>query len=355
MCTAQSVLDKNEFAAVLRTHAARYPLMQPQDYGKLAFQSEFGPEHMVADREKAAQGILQEWAQGCGQGARAPEPLGNGLARFYLGGDVQDGALLAQLFWRTAQTHTGTQQGLQQRLALCAEAGCAGMDAWLAAYRARGCPALHHSEAYREAYRPHYRVIREEYARFFPALAAIGRAAQSGQDAVIAIDGRCGSGKTTLAALASELFPCNVFHMDDFYLPLAQRAADWERVPAGNMDLERFLREVLLPASRGDAVRYRPYQCREGRYLPAQSMAPKRLTLVEGSYSHHPRLAGCYTARLFLTCSAAQQAQRLRAREGAYYEAFQTRWIPLEERYFTAYDIEKQSSLALDTGSLTLE
>ncbi|MFQ8759475.1 MAG: hypothetical protein ACLSAF_08570 [Intestinimonas sp.] len=29
----------------------------------------------------------------------------------------------------------------------------------------------------------------------------------------------CGSGKTSLAALIAALFPCNVFHMDDFFLP----------------------------------------------------------------------------------------------------------------------------------------
>ena len=39
----------SEFELILQAHSARYPLMEPQDYGKLVFQSEFGPEHLVSD------------------------------------------------------------------------------------------------------------------------------------------------------------------------------------------------------------------------------------------------------------------------------------------------------------------
>ncbi len=35
------------FLQIVRDHRARYPLMQPQDYGKLAFQSEYGPKHLA--------------------------------------------------------------------------------------------------------------------------------------------------------------------------------------------------------------------------------------------------------------------------------------------------------------------
>lgn len=44
------------------------------------------------------------------------------------------------------------------------------------------------------------------------------------------------------------LLPCNVVHMDDYYLPPDRRAENWEQIPAGNMDLARFLQEVLVPA-----------------------------------------------------------------------------------------------------------
>ena len=40
---------------------------------------------------------------------------------------------------------------------------------------------------------------------------------------VVAIDGKCTSGKTTLAAKLAEIYDCNVFHMDDFFLRPEQR------------------------------------------------------------------------------------------------------------------------------------
>ena len=35
---------------------------------------------------------------------------------------------------------------------------------------------------------------------------------------LVAIDGRCAAGKTTLAASLQAQLGCNVFHMDDFFL-----------------------------------------------------------------------------------------------------------------------------------------
>ena len=35
---------------------------------------------------------------------------------------------------------------------------------------------------------------------------------------IVAIDGRCASGKTTLAREIAKRLDCNIFHMDDFFL-----------------------------------------------------------------------------------------------------------------------------------------
>ena len=41
----------DEFIRILKEHTARYPKMEKQDYGKLVFQSEYGPEHLVTEKE----------------------------------------------------------------------------------------------------------------------------------------------------------------------------------------------------------------------------------------------------------------------------------------------------------------
>ena len=63
-------------------------------------------------------------------------------------------------------------------------------------------------------------------------LLAAARLARSGRPAVVAIDGRCGSGKSGLGDLMGRLLPCNVVHMDDYYLPPDRRAENWEQIPA---------------------------------------------------------------------------------------------------------------------------
>ncbi|MDY3618780.1 uridine kinase family protein [Agathobaculum sp.] len=186
---------------------------------------------------------------------------------------------------------------------------------------------------------------------YLPALLRIGYLTETGAPAVVAVDGRCGSGKTRFAQLASCLFPCRVFHMDDFYLPFSARRTDWERVPAGNIDLERLRREVLVPARAGLPIQYRAFDCRTGSFGPAIHMSALPLTIVEGSYAHHPALAGCYDLKIFLTCSGEEQSRRLKTREGARFAAFANRWIPLEERYFRRYGIEA-CPLRVDTTGL---
>lgn len=179
---------------------------------------------------------------------------------------------------------------------------------------------------------------------------AIQELAGMGKPAVISIDGRCGSGKTGLAEAIRRAFPCNVFHMDDYYLPMDKRKGDWERLPGGNMDFGRFMQEVLTPAVRGGTIMYMPFDCQSGTYKRAEEVPPRMLTVVEGSYSSHPLLADKYDLKIFLTCSKEVQGRRLKEREGAHFSAFEQRWIPMEESYIQKYGVEQSSDMVLDTS-----
>lgn len=184
-----------------------------------------------------------------------------------------------------------------------------------------------------------------------PAMQVARGLLQGGGPAFLAIDGRCGSGKTFLAARMQAVFGCTVVHMDDFYLPLERRKRDWSTFPGGNMDFERLRREVLLPLRAGKTARYRPFDCQTGQMGEARELLPQALTVVEGSYSMHPAVGICYERKLFLTCSREEQARRIRRREGERMSMFQALWIPLEERYFLQYGIESGSDLVVDTSA----
>ena len=158
-----------EFELILQEHSVRYPKMEPQDYGKLAFQSEFGPEHLVSDVDSVLPYLKQEWSELPADCPAIPvEPIGNGLCRFHLSACTEEQLpVLAELFCRSAQEHRGTREGLDARLELVRGLNVPGMEQWLADYVAQGCPAVRHSQTFRDAYEPHYRVIKLEYAEEF--------------------------------------------------------------------------------------------------------------------------------------------------------------------------------------------
>ena len=342
------------FREILRSHRLRYPEMTPQDFVKLAYQSEFGPEHLHPDQSAFLTALLEEWgalSRNCC--SDPPEDIGNGLCRFHLDSSwapAEAAPLLAALCIRTASEHRGTLEGLATRLDQLEHMEIPGLAGYLVDYKRRGCPPVHHSPSFRRNYHPHYRLLAAEYACYFPALLAIQRLVAQNPRAIVSIDGRCGSGKTGLAEVIQRVFPCQVYHMDDFYLPLGARPTNWMEIPGGNMDLRRFLREVLLPARAGQTVSYRAFDCSSAHLRETVYLPPSPLTVVEGTYSQHPLLAGEYHLKLFLTCSPEVQARRLLAREGAHYRAFKELWIPMEERYFQSCAVEERCSLALDTS-----
>ena len=163
---------------------------------------------------------------------------------------------------------------------------------------------------------------------------------------LIAIDGRCAAGKTTLAKQLQDILDCNVFHMDDFFLPPELRTRERLAQPGGNVDVERFRCEVFLPILQGIPFSYRPYDCHLRRQTEPKTVQPKPINIVEGSYSCHPHLWDAYNLRIFLDISPAEQLQRIEKRNGTENaKVFQEKWIPLEETYFSAFQIAQHCDL----------
>ena len=165
---------------------------------------------------------------------------------------------------------------------------------------------------------------------------------------IVAIDGRCGSGKTTLAARLQKDLRCAVCHMDDFFPRPQQRTEARLSQPGENVDHERFLEEVLLPLHDMRPVTFRPYLCALQQLGEPVTIAPNRLTIVEGSYSCHPALWEHYDLRVFLTIDPENQMRRIEKRNGPEKAVmFAQRWIPLEELYFRAFDLQARCDIAL--------
>lgn len=175
----------------------------------------------------------------------------------------------------------------------------------------------------------------------------IDRLLETRETILIAIDGKCTSGKTTLARMLSEYYDCNVFHMDDFFLRPCQRTPERYAQIGGNVDYERFREEVLLPLQAGLPFSYRPFYCKTMTLSEPVQVTAKKLNIIEGSYSLHPYFGDPYDLKILLTVDPLLQQQRVLERPEFVRQQFFTRWIPMENRYLEEFRISERADLIL--------
>lgn len=162
---------------------------------------------------------------------------------------------------------------------------------------------------------------------------------------IVAIDGSCTSGKSTLATALAKEYDCNLFRVDDFFLRPEQRTPERLAEVGGNVDYERFREEVLLPLEAGRAFEYRPYDCRTGSLKMPVAVMPKHINIIEGSYSHHPYFEDPYDLKVFLTVNPEVRVQRIMARPAFLQKRFLEEWIPMEQAYFEKFQIGEKADL----------
>lgn len=178
----------------------------------------------------------------------------------------------------------------------------------------------------------------------------LDRLLKSGRRILVAIDGNCTAGKSTLASMLQAEYDCNIFHADDFFLRPEQRTAERYAQPGGNVDYERFQEEVLIPLQTGEAFSYRPFDCGSFTLAEPVDVTPKQLNIIEGTYSLHPHFGDIYDFRIFLSVSPDTQRQRILLRPAFLHRKFFEEWIPMEKMYFDHYRIPNGCDLLLDTS-----
>lgn len=351
------MIKSEQTRRLLIEQARAYPQMKMRDVLKYLYQSAFGCEHMAPSLEDAV-GILQMEAGGCST-ADPPliEPLDGAYCRVHL--SYLNGGLsvdtLAKLFCASAKEEPEAMAAMEEKLAVARELTLQGIlpfsvcefDAEVEGWKASGCPAVRHSEAFRACYKPAYRVIAKEYTPFLPLLAKIDQMIENGR-VTLAIEGGSASGKTTLGVLLERIYGCTVFHMDDFFLRPEQRTPDRYAEVGGNVDRERFLAEVLIPLKEHRPIVYRKFDCSTQALGEPVQAIPTRLTVIEGAYSMHPDLADFYDLSVFLDISTELQKKRIEKRNTLpMAKRFFTEWIPLEAIYFSQTNARRRCDLSI--------
>lgn len=347
-----------EFTTCLKEQLRLHPAMQPRDVIKLCYQAARGAEHLLTDTACARAYFDQEFAATPAD-ASLPlfEAISPDIARVNIAAWKATGLPAEWLFRMFVHTASVPQGGNDLLETYITEADALLTDtlpAWretLAAWREAGMSAVHHSEAYRAAESPAYRIVNGRFRCILPILQRMNGMIDVH---VLALDGRAASGKTTKAALLSAVLDAPVIHMDDFFLPPDLRTDERLAQPGGNVHYERFVSEVLPGLRSGEAFAYRVFDCGQMDYAGVREIPIASVRIVEGSYVHHPELGDYADLRVFCDIAPQEQMARILCRNGeAMAEMFRTRWIPMEERYFEHLGIRDKADIRLQEGACT--
>ena len=137
--------------------------------------------------------------------------------------------------------------------------------------------------------------------------------------------------------------------MDDFFLPPELRTAERLSLPGGNVHYERFSAEVADGILSGKPFEYSVFDCSIMGISGKKRATPEGVTIVEGAYALHPQIPDIYDIKVFVTAPLETRLERiLRRNGGEKLEAFRRKWIPLEEAYFSAFDIENKCDIVFE-------
>lgn len=352
--------------------AKMHPSMTPQDVYKMIFQAAFGAEHILQDEDAAWEYLKREYEE--------VQP-GDGLLYEQIAGDIYRMNLRAWkkknlppewLFRMFVGSVRGAsiQDNFRQYAEEAAEVVKEGIFTfsteeflrYTEEYNPARPHAVHHSESYRAAERPSYRLVSGKYLRVLPIVEAMaaGKVSTVPADAdsteymgnnmcrnrmTISIDGRCASGKSTMAEILSEITGAGVVHMDDFYLPAELRTKERLEQPGGNIHYERFREEVMSFLKTG-AFTYRKFDCSSMQLGEERKVADNPYCIVEGAYSTHPIFGEYADLQVFSDVDAWEQLRRIGNRDGEeYLSMFKQKWIPMEEKYFQVYQIKEKADI----------
>ncbi len=205
-----------------------------------------------------------------------------------------------------------------------------------------------HSDSYRNAYNPSYRVIHKKYKALCETVIALSKIDSDKKHIVISIDGNAASGKTTLSQQLAFLLGAEEVHCDDFFLPVEMRTCERLNETGGNIHYERLKTEVIDKLKKPSVIAYKKYDCQKDRLTETKVLMNKKYVIVEGAYSSHPYFKDYADLKIFLSIDAQTQKERILFRNGEkMYEKFQNIWIPMENKYFKNFKIKENSDIII--------
>jgi uridine kinase len=165
-----------------------------------------------------------------------------------------------------------------------------------------------------------------------------------GSTHVIAIDGRAGAGKTTLA---NELFlalssnrKVSVVHLDDIY-------AGWE-LALTDM-LTASLSQIIKSISAGESVTFPIYDWTWQQFDSTREISPSDLIIIEGVGSGQRIVREVATATIWIDIDQKTGLERVLGRDGFAIVDQMNTWQEREEKHFLSDRTRENADFILST------
>jgi uridine kinase len=179
-------------------------------------------------------------------------------------------------------------------------------------------------------------------------ISTIRACSASAQRLVVAIDGRSGSGKSTVAQALARDIGAAIVPCDDFFAVNVSNV-EWDALTpeqrvAEAMDWRRLRREAIEPLRSGRPALWYAFDFQAGprsngtyplRVAPTE-LGSKPVVLLDGTYAARPELTDILDVSVLVEAAPTTRAVRLAAREAPdVLLRWHARWDAAEEHYFT--------------------
>lgn len=122
-----------------------------------------------------------------------------------------------------------------------------------------------------------------------------------------------------------------------------------ENQHATNIDFNKITDEIINKIYLKEDITYQPFDFKTHKHLNYITKSYKRLTIIEGAYSMHPKLFDNYQYKIFFKTSKLTQIKRIIKRSGINKTfIFIKKWIPLENKYHNDLKIKYKSNIIIN-------
>lgn len=319
-------------------HLKKYNLMTTQDICKLLYQNHFGPGHFIKNLEFAQNYYNNELNNSVGNiNDNLYEHIGNNYIRVNIHEyhKLFNNNELVNMFYNSSLiTYNKEEQMNKYKYYLSSIPN----DGFLDNYNYTD---VHHSITYNKAYNPHYRVVNTKFLSLEMKVMQLQNYINNTKEfTIIALEGKCASGKTTITNLIKDI---TIIDVDEFFLRKELKTKERLNEIGGNIDYDLYL-ECIKKLKPNTNITYTIFDCSTQSYKQKTIYVSDKVLLV-GVYSYHQKVRQYIDKLIYLLVNKEDQLERIMKRE--LRDRFINEWIPLEEKYYNSFDFISNCDLII--------